>query len=56
MIKLVCARLNWGPPLLLPEVKLRHTCGTSRFKIAKRIIVTNTAVHSLVGKWPLACK
>jgi hypothetical protein len=53
MIKLVCARLHRGPPLLLPEFKLRHKSGTSRFKIVKRIIVTNTAVHYLVRKFSL---
>jgi len=45
-----------GPPLLLPSVKLQHKQGTSRFKIAKRIIVTNTAVHRSVGKRCLTCE
>ena len=48
--------LFWGPPLLLPEVKLRHKPGTSRFKIAKRIIFTNKTVHFLVRKWSLDCE
>ena len=53
---MICPKSFWGPPLLLPGVKLRHPNGTSRFKIVKRIIVTNTAVHSLVGKLRLTCE
>jgi hypothetical protein len=34
-----------GSSNLLPEFKLRNNVGVSRFKIAKRIFVTNTAVH-----------
>lgn len=42
-----------GPPLLLPRLKIRNKSGASRFKIVKRIIVTNTAVHISVRKMTL---
>jgi hypothetical protein len=52
-VKLTIARkteIHWGPPLLLPGVKLRNISSASRFKIAKRIILTNTTVHISVEK------
>jgi hypothetical protein len=52
---LVISRFDWGPPLLLPRGKLRNISGASRFKIAKRIILTNTTVRILVEKWFLPC-
>ena len=52
---LVISRFDWGPPLLLPRGKVRNNSGTSRFKIAKRIILTNTTVRILVEKCFLPC-